>query len=157
VVIIGEGPLKSTLARLAKRLGVAERVQLKGFMPRDQLKIHLRAARLFAFPSVTSAETFGIAQIEAMAAGVPIVNTALDTGVPKVARHGVEAITVPVGDAPALAAAIRRLLDDAALANRLGLAGSVRAQAEYGQERFVASVRRVYLDAYERRVQGALG
>jgi len=156
-VIIGEGPLKSKLAQLARRLGVAERVLLKGFMPRDQLKVHLRAARLFAFPSVTSAETFGIAQIEAMAAGVPIVNTALETGVPKVARHDIEAITVPAGDAPALATAIRQLLDDTVLANRLGVAGSARAQAEYGQERFVASMRKVYLDACARRVQGGLG
>jgi rhamnosyl/mannosyltransferase len=156
-VIIGEGPLKSKLAQLARRLGVAERVLLKGFMPRDQLKVHLRAARLFAFPSVTSAETFGIAQIEAMAAGVPIVNTALETGVPKVARHDIEAITVPPGDAPALATAIRQLLDDTVLANRLGAAGSARAQAEYGQERFVASMRKVYLDACARRVQGGLG
>jgi glycosyltransferase involved in cell wall biosynthesis len=155
-VIIGEGPLKSSLARLAERLRVTGRVLLKGFMPRDQLKIHLRAARLFAFPSVTSAETFGIAQIEAMAAGVPIVNTALETGVPKVARHGVEALTVPPGDAPALASAIRHLLDDGALASRLGLAGSMRAQAEYGQERFVTSMKRVFLDACARRLQGGL-
>jgi rhamnosyl/mannosyltransferase len=147
LVIIGDGPLKSSLGRLAKRLGVKDRVLLKGFMPRDQLKVHLRAARVFAFPSITSAETFGIAQIEAMAAGLPIVNTALPTGVAKVARHGVEAITVAPGDAGALAAAMRQLLDNTLFASRLGRAGALRAHAEYGQEGFVSRMKRVYLDA----------
>jgi glycosyltransferase involved in cell wall biosynthesis len=147
LVIIGDGPMQSALGRLAKRLGVAERVLLKGFLPRDQLKIYLRAARVFAFPSITSAETFGIAQIEAMAAGLPIVNTALPTGVPKVARHGAEAITVPPNDPGALAAAIGQLLDDALLTRRLGQAGLTRARAEYGLDEFVTRMKRVYLEA----------
>jgi glycosyltransferase involved in cell wall biosynthesis len=156
VVIIGEGPLKSTLERLAERLGVADRVFLKGFLPRDQLKIHLRAARVFAFPSATSKETFGIAQIEAMAAGLPIVNTALMTGVPRVARHGLEAITVPPNDPAALAFAIGQLLDDAPLANRLGNAASLRARAEYGQADFISRMRRVYQDARTVRARAAV-
>jgi glycosyltransferase involved in cell wall biosynthesis len=156
LVIIGEGQLKSSLGRLAKRLGVAERVLLKGFMPRDQLKIHLRAARVFAFPSISPAETFGIAQIEAMAAGLPIVNTALPTGVAKVARHGEEAITVPPNDPGALAGAIRQLLGDAALAHRLGQAGSMRARAVYGQDDFVSSMKRVYLEAQAGRRRGVV-
>jgi glycosyltransferase involved in cell wall biosynthesis len=147
VMIIGEGPLKTSLRRFAQRLGVADRVVLTGFMPRDQLKIHLRAARIFVFPSVTSAETFGIAQIEAMAGGLPIVNTALPTGVPKVARHGAEAITVPPNNPTALAAAIRQLLDNTSLARRLGSAGSIRARTEYGQELFVSRMKQVYLAA----------
>jgi glycosyltransferase involved in cell wall biosynthesis len=147
LVIIGEGPLRPTLARLTRRLGVADRIVLKGFIPRDQLKLYLRAARVFAFPSITPAETFGIAQIEAMAAGLPIVNTALPTGVSKVARDGIEAITVPPNDPGALAAAIQKLLDDTILAQRLGRAGSKRARAEYDQERFVSRMKRVYFEA----------
>ena len=156
LVIIGEGPLKAPLTRLARRLGVADRLLLKGFLPRDQLKVHLRAARVFAFPSITSAETFGIAQIEAMAAGLPIVNTALPTGVPKVARHGMEAITVPPNDPGALAAAIRRLLDDILLASWLGQAGAVRARAEYGRDGFVSNMKRVYLETAAGRACAAL-
>jgi rhamnosyl/mannosyltransferase len=156
LVIIGEGPLRSSLGRLAKQLGVTDRVLLKGFMPRDQLKVHLRAARVFAFPSITPAETFGIAQIEAMAAGLPIVNTALPTGVPKVARHGIEAITVAPSDPAALAAAIRQLLDNALFAGRLGRAGALRAHAEYGEEGFVSRMKRVYLDALARRSRRAI-
>jgi len=147
LMIVGEGPLKGKLGRLTKQLGVAGRVFLRGFMPRDELKVHLRAARVFAFPSTTPAETFGIAQIEAMAAGLPIVNTALSTGVPKVARHGVEAITVVPSDPAALAFAIRQLLSDSLLAKRLGQAGSMRARAEYGQDSFVSRTKHAYLKA----------
>jgi rhamnosyl/mannosyltransferase len=151
LVIIGEGPLRPTLARLTKQLGVTDRVFLKGFMPRDQLKLYLHAARVFAFPSITPAETFGIAQIEAMAAGLPVINTKLPTGVPKVARHGIEAISVAPNDPAALAAAVKRLLDDTVLARSLGRAGSMRARAEYDQKRFVSRIKELYFEAQARR------
>jgi len=153
LVVIGEGPLRSALWKEAERMQLTQRILLKGFVPRDQLKIYLRAARVFAFPSVTPAETFGIAQIEAMAASLPIVNTALPTGVPKVARHGMEALTVPPNDPRALACAMGRLLDDAELARRLGQAGLMRARAEYDQEQFVSRMKCVYLEAQVARSQ----
>lgn len=130
-----------------------QQVLLKGFMPRDQLKIHLRAARVFAFPSISSAETFGIAQIEALAAGLPIVNTALPTGVPRVARHGVEAITVPPSDVPALAAAIRQLCEEDSLAARFGHAASARAREKYGLNDFVSKMTQVYRTAQALRLR----
>jgi rhamnosyl/mannosyltransferase len=150
LVIIGEGPLRSALRQQAEDMRLTHRILLKGLMPRDQLKIYLRAARVFAFPSVTTAETFGIAQIEAMAAGLPVVNTSLPTGVPKVARHGIEALTVPPNDPRALACAMGRLLDDVELAHRLGQAGSRRARAEYDQEQFVSRMKCIYLEARAR-------
>ena len=61
-----------------------------------------------------------------MVAGLPVVNTALPTAVPRVARHGTEALTVPPGDAVALADALRRVLDDPGLAAALGAAGRAR-------------------------------
>jgi rhamnosyl/mannosyltransferase len=155
LMIIGEGPLNSELERLAKALGVADRLHLRGLLTRDQLKVHLRAARVFAFPSITAQETFGIAQIEAMAAGLPVVNTALATGVPHVARHGIEAITVPPNEPEALASAIGQLLDDPALARRLGHCASVRARTEYGWPDFVSRVRQVYCEALSNRAQAA--
>jgi rhamnosyl/mannosyltransferase len=156
VMIVGEGPLKSKLEQLAKRMGVADRLFLKGLMTRDQLKVLLHAARVFAFPSIASQETFGIAQIEAMAVGLPIVNTALATGVPNVARHGIEAITVPPNEPAALASAIRQLLDDGILARRLGHAAWQRARAEYGWAEFASRMRIVYCKALENRARAAV-
>ena len=73
--IVGEGPLLPELQQLATELGVADRVQFAGRLPRSEIKQLFHSAQVFAFPSVTEAEAFGIVQIEAMATGLPIVNT----------------------------------------------------------------------------------
>jgi rhamnosyl/mannosyltransferase len=108
------------------------------------MKVHLHAARLYAFPSVGAAEAFGIVQLEAMAVGLPIVNTNLPTVVPHVARHGLEALTVPPNDPAALAAAISQLLADRELSQRFGAAGRRRAMTDYDLENFVRRVEEVY-------------
>ncbi len=151
VVIVGEGPLRHDLLRLAQQRGVAERLILAGMLSRDGLKVHLHAAQLYAFPSISAAEAFGIVQLEAMAAGLPIVNTNLPTGVPHVARHGLEALTVPASDPAALAAAVAQLLDDRTLAQRLGAAGRRRATTEYDLQNFVERIE----DVYEQAVRAA--
>jgi len=147
LVIIGDGPLGNALRETARRRGVDDRVVLTGPVPADELKVYLHAAGVFAFPSVSCAETFGISQIEAMAVGLPIVNTALATGVPSVARHGTEALTVPPRDPDELAASLSRLLDDPDLARRLGNAGRLRARNEYAEASFINRVEQLYADA----------
>jgi glycosyltransferase involved in cell wall biosynthesis len=143
-IIVGAGPLSNNLLRTARHFGVSERLTLAGALSRDDLKVHLHAARVCAVPSVSAAEAFGIVQLEAMAAGLPVVNTNLPTGVPHVARHGIEALTVPPDHPAALAAAISQLLADPELAQRLGSAGRARVSAEYRAEIFVKRIEEVY-------------
>jgi glycosyltransferase involved in cell wall biosynthesis len=150
-IIVGAGPQARPLRRLAKQLDLADRIIFAGNIPRARLKLLLHAAQVFAFPSTTSAETFGIAQLEAMAVGVPIVNTALPTGVSSVARHECEALTVPPNDPSALAAAIRRLLDDRELARQLSMAGRRRVREEFDQETFITRVLALYEEVHARR------
>jgi len=128
LLIAGAGPLGGELERLARDAGVAEKVTLLGAVP--DLRPYYHAADVFALPSVARSEAFGIVQMEAMACGVPVVNTALDTGVPFVSPDGVTGITVSPGDAEALAAALNRLLDDPALRARMGAAGRARVAGE---------------------------
>lgn len=149
--IIGEGPLLPEMQQLATELGVADRVHFAGRLPRGEIKQLFHAAQVFAFPSVTEAEAFGIVQVEAMAAGLPIVNTDLATTVPLVARHDLEALTVAPGDAKALAVALNRILDEPALAQRLGAAGQARARGEFDQSMFRARMAAVYADALRTR------
>ncbi len=146
-VVVGDGAQSSRLRRLIERRGMANRVLLFGSVSRERLQILLHAARVFAFPSVTAAETFGIAQLEAMAAALPVVNTALPSGVPTVARDGIEALTVPPGDPEKLAEAIGRLLDEPQLAASLGNAARQRAVAEFGQHEFVERVHAIYTNS----------
>jgi rhamnosyl/mannosyltransferase len=151
--IVGEGPLLAELQQLAADRGVAERVHFAGRLPRDEIRRLFHAANVFAFPSVTEAEAFGIVQVEAMTAGLPIVNTNLPTTVPLVARHEREALTVAPGDAHALAVSLNRILDDPALASRLGAAGQARALGEYDQSVFRARMADVYAEALQARQQ----
>jgi glycosyltransferase involved in cell wall biosynthesis len=149
--IIGEGPLLADLQQLTTDLGVSGRVRFAGRLPRDEIKRLFHSAQVFAFPSVTEAEAFGIAQIEAMAAGLPIVNTQLATTVPLVARHDQEALTVTPNDPQALSRALNRLLDEPALAERLGAAGRQRAMSEFDQSLFRARMAAICEDALRTR------
>jgi glycosyltransferase involved in cell wall biosynthesis len=142
--IIGEGPLLLELQQLATKLGVSDRIHFAGRQTRSEIKQIFDSAQVFAFPSVTVAEAFGIAQVEAMAAGLPIVNTDLATTVPLVARHGLEALTVPPNDPQALSQALNRILDEPELAKKLGAAGRARALDEFDQAVFRARMTETY-------------
>lgn len=149
--IVGEGPLLSELQQLAAENGVADRVRFAGRIERGEIRQLFHAADVFAFPSVTEAEAFGIVQVEAMAAGLPVVNTSLATTVPLVARHDREALTVTPGDPHALAQALNRILGDPELARRLGAAGQERAFQEFDQSAFHKRMATVYADAVQAR------
>jgi len=147
VWIIGEGVERPRLEQLIQELGLGDRVRLLGSV-NDCERIKLMClSDVFVMPSVTNAETFGLAQLEAMAAGRPVVNTALDTAVPRVARHGMEAITVPPGDAEKLGEAIDTLIRDPERRRRMGLAARTRALSRYSATAFKQGMETVYRDA----------
>jgi rhamnosyl/mannosyltransferase len=151
LIIIGDGADRERLQDLAKANGVADRVTFKGFLSRDEIKLHFHAAKVFALASISSAEAFGIVQIEAMACGVPVVNTRLPTAVPNIARHGIEGLTVTPGDAGQLADALNQLLCDMAKAAAMGAAARKRCEAEYSRAVFLSRVRKVYMEALDKR------
>ena len=148
LLIAGDGPLREPLLQLARDEGVAERVTLLGRVP--DLRPYYRAADVFAFPSVARSEAFGIVQMEAMAYGVPVVNTALDTGVPFVSPHDLSGLTVPPADADALAGAITRILADPDLRARLGAGGRHRVTTELS----ASTMARRTLDLYREVLGG---
>jgi ABC-type polysaccharide/polyol phosphate export permease/glycosyltransferase involved in cell wall biosynthesis len=147
VWIIGEGVERARLEQLIRELGLGERVKLLGSV-NDCERIKLMClSDVFVMPSVTNAETFGLVQLEAMAAGRPVVNTALDTAVPRVARHGMEAITVPPGDPEKLAEAIDALISDPERRRRIGLSARTRAVSRYSATTFKHGMETVYRSA----------
>ena len=150
LVVIGEGPLLQHLQQEALNLRVDSKVTFAGRLTQAEIKAYLHAARVFALPSNSAAEAFGIVQIEAMASGKAIVNTNLPTAVPRVARNGREALTVAVSDVLELRQALDRLLRDEALAARLGLAGRERAFREYSETLFRQRNFKLYNDVVGR-------
>jgi glycosyltransferase involved in cell wall biosynthesis len=149
LVVIGTGKQQKYLEGIAADLGAKTKVSFTGYLSHGDVKVHLHAARVFAFPSITKAETFGIAQLEAMATGLPVVNTSIPTAVPRIARDGIEALTVPPHDVAALSAAISRLLNDEGLAGRLGAAGRERARDVFDQRQFLTRLNRIYREVHE--------
>jgi len=147
VWIVGEGRERAHLEELIRELGLGDRVRLLGSVSDAELARLMRIADVFVMPSVTNAETFGLVQLEAMAAGRPIVNTALDTAVPRVARNGLEAITVPPRDPQSLAQAINTLIADPERRRRMGELARQRAATHYCNATFRAGIEKVYRHA----------
>lgn len=132
--LAGEGPLRSQWQLLARELGIADRVAFAGEVPREELRALYRAADVFVLPSISSQETFGYVQLEAMASGTPLVSTRLPTGVPWVNQDGVTGVTVAPGDPRALAAALNQVLGNPGLRARMGAAAAARVQSEFSLE-----------------------
>ncbi len=133
VWLVGSGPLEAPLRAQASACGMGERVRFWGAVGDSQIPALLHACDLFVLPSITPNEAFGLAQVEAMACGKPVVSCALASGVPYVNQDGVTGVIVPPADAPALAAALRKLLHDRAWRENLGEAGRLRAAREFGE------------------------
>jgi rhamnosyl/mannosyltransferase len=131
LLIAGDGPLRARLQAEATRSGVAARVTFLGNVTRAALLDYYQAADVFALPSVARSEAFGIVQLEAMASGVPVVNTRLPSGVPFVSVDGETGITVEPAAPTAFGAAINRLLDTPELRARYGAAARRRVSEHF--------------------------
>jgi rhamnosyl/mannosyltransferase len=134
LLIVGDGPLRGELEALARDLGLADRVIFLGEIQNEDVVPYYHASDIFALASVARSEAFGIVQLEAMACGIPVVNTDLDSGVPYVSLDGQTGITVSHGDGSTLAAALNTLLNDADLRARYGAAGRERVNSEFTRE-----------------------
>jgi len=142
LLLIGSGPLQKELETTIEKLGIADKAHLLGHV--KDTAPYYKAAQMLVLSSVSRAESFGLVQLEAMAAGIPVVNTEIDSGVPEVSPNGVTGITVPPRDPEALAHAVRVLLDDEETRAKYGQAACVRAREEYTALRMTESTLRVY-------------
>lgn len=143
LLIVGDGPLEPALRQRAIALGIKDRVVFAGRVSDEDLPAYYQASDVFVLPSIALTEAFGVVQIEAMAAGLPVVSTNLPTGVPWVNQDGVSGLVVPPGDASALADAVGRLLANAELRGRLGRNASARAGDLFSLDRMIAAFKDV--------------
>lgn len=124
LLIAGDGPSRQALEGEIARLGLGDRVILLGSVGRDALPGLYAGAATVVLAS--RREAFGLAALEAMAAGAPLVATTVG-GIPEFAADGENALLVPPDDPEALAIALRRVLDDSELAGRLRRNARARA------------------------------
>ena len=139
-VIVGGYEKEPDLARLrerAARFGISDRVTFTGLVPPSAVAAYLRAARMLVLPNPASAIstrfTSPLKLFEYMAAGRPIVASDLPS-IREVLRHEENALLVEPGNPTALAAGVRRLLEDRALADRLARAAMTDVQ-DYSWDR----------------------
>lgn len=132
-LIVGDGDLRPGYEAHARQLGVADRVIWAGSVSEEELAAHHRLGDVFAFPSVDRSEAFGIAALEALACGVPVVASDLP-GVRTIVREGLTGLLVPAGSASALALALARLLGDEPLRRAMGRDARAMAEAEYSYD-----------------------
>ena len=138
--IAGDGPLT---ARLKAAHGPDPRIVWLGRISESDKLARLRGASVFCAPSLHG-ESFGVVLAEAMAAGTPVVASALP-GYRNVATDGVDAVLVPPGDPDLLAAALSRVITDGDLSSRLATAGAARAD-ELAMSRLAEAYTAIYED-----------
>jgi glycosyltransferase involved in cell wall biosynthesis len=140
LLFVGDGPERRRVERLARRLGVAGRVHVTGFVPHDAIPGVLATADLLVLPSIY--EEFGTVLVEALHARLPVVASRVG-GIPDIIEDGVNGLLVEPGDPSALAAAIDTVLGDRALAARFS-AGAGRRAAAYRLDRVGAEMETLY-------------
>ncbi|GGM75309.1 glycosyl transferase [Lentzea pudingi] len=145
LVIVGDkaqaNPVAAQLRKLARTLGSLDRVVFAGVVPQVKMPALLRSADVVV--CMPRSEPFGLAALEAMACGVPVIATAVGA-LTDVITHNVSGLHVPPNDARALARLLRLLLADDTKRQELGVAARDRVAARYSRERLANEAVAVY-------------
>ena len=144
LIMVGDGPDRPRAQERAKALGVGDRVVFLG--KHDSVEELLPCADLFLLPS--GSESFGLAALEAMASGAPVVAASIG-GVPELLPHAEAGYLYPVGDVEDMSDGALQILSDPALQKRFGEAGRAIAMERFSAERVVPA----YEACYERVVE----
>ncbi|QOL50956.1 TIGR03088 family PEP-CTERM/XrtA system glycosyltransferase [Massilia litorea] len=139
LAIVGDGPLRARLEQKAQDAGVADLVWFAG--ARNDIPELMRSFDLFALSSI--AEGTPVTLLEAMACGVPVVATAVG-GIPEVVQDGVNGALVPASNAPALAEALGRYVDDRARVAGHGVAAREKIERHYSVAAMVGAYTALY-------------
>jgi colanic acid/amylovoran biosynthesis glycosyltransferase len=149
LILAGDGPLKADLEKLAAELGITEKVRFTGFLTQPKLIKKVQASHLFVHPSRmgTDGNREGIPNslLEAMASGLPVIATR-HGGIPEAVTHEENGLLVDENDPDALASAMLRVIEDEALAQRLGAGARRVIEQDFDRERNISLLETAYLD-----------
>jgi len=151
LLIAGDGRSREVLSKQISSLGLDGRVKLLGRADAAQIQSLNRGALFFAMPS-SFREAQGIVFLEAMAAGRAVIGTNI-AGVPEVISHGDNGLLVENHDLKGLSDALRTLLDDRGLREKMGQRGFVRASGEYKISRIAERYLEIYKSVQKRQPQ----
>ena len=140
LLMVGEGPERSSAQALARRLGLAGPRALPGHAGRASRRSSA-LADVFLLPS--ELESFGLSALEAMACGVPVVGSDAG-GLPEVVKHAETGFLLPVGDVEGMAARTIEILKDDERRREMGEAARRRVESLFGADRIVSQYERFY-------------
>ena len=142
LIFVGDGPMRTELHRLAIRLGVNQNIKFVGRISEFEKAMYYKASDLFVLPSTMNTESFGIVNLEAMAAGLPIVASRIG-GIPDVVKDWENGILVPPCDSKSLANAIVYLLKDDDLRKKMSINSNERVN-NYSWTKIAEVTQKVY-------------
>jgi glycosyltransferase involved in cell wall biosynthesis len=143
-LVAGDGPLRQEFLNALGRIGLRDRTDFLGYVPRAEMEQAFEAAWVQAIPSLWD-EPFGNVATEALMRGTAVVNSA-SGGLAEIVENGRSGFHVPPNDAGALAEALARLITDRELAEAMGQAGRARALTHFSERTCVDA----FLALYER-------
>jgi colanic acid/amylovoran biosynthesis glycosyltransferase len=149
-LICGDGSLREKIAEVVAQLGLSENVEVPGWLTQEQLIAEYRRAHLFLHPSektkADDQEGIPNSMLEAMATGLPVVAT-LHGGIPEAVTNEHDGLLVSEHSPEELAAAIMRMMSDAALLSRCSENAAASLRAKFGSETQIAAMENVYSEA----------
>lgn len=144
LTVIGGGPLKEDLVEQCESLGISGKVEFAGRVKDEELPKYFEKADVFVLPSTERSEAFALVQLEAMAYGIPVINTWLKSGVPEVSLDKKTGLTVKPEDAAELAEAMQWMADHPDERARLGFNARKRLEEEFTEEKMISRLLETY-------------
>ncbi|MEK5211944.1 N-acetyl-alpha-D-glucosaminyl L-malate synthase BshA [Bacillus sp. FSL R5-0603] len=144
LLLVGDGPEKSTACELIRKYGLEDQVLMLGNQDRVEELYSISDLKLL----LSEKESFGLVLLEAMACGVPCIGTNIG-GIPEVIKNNVSGFLVDVGDVAAATARAMSILEDEQLSNRFTKAAIEMLENEFSSEKIVSQYEQIYADLAE--------
>lgn len=141
LIIIGEGPEKVRLEKLAKRLGIINSVIFTGFQPNENIHVYYDAADIFVLPS--REESFGMVLLEAMAHGLPLIG-ADNGGMKDIIRQELNGLLFKTGDVDSLTSSLIYLINKEEDRIKMGEEGKKLVWLKYNSEKIYSNLYNIY-------------
>ncbi|XVY15991.1 N-acetyl-alpha-D-glucosaminyl L-malate synthase BshA [Bacillus subtilis] len=144
LLLVGDGPEKSTACELIRKYGLEDQVLMLGNQDRVEELYSISDLKLL----LSEKESFGLVLLEAMACGVPCIGTNIG-GIPEVIKNNVSGFLVDVGDVGATTARAMSILEDEQLSNRFTKAAIEMLENEFSSKKIVSQYEQIYADLAE--------
>lgn len=149
--IYGEGSQREELQDLIKQCGMTQKITLCGFVENSKLPSVINGFDIFCCNSVMDSESFGVAAVEAMACGIPVIASDAD-GFKEVIEDGITGILVPKGDIDAIAESMYKLMHNDKLRKQMGQAGVQHVKKLYDWDNNVNNMEEIYYKMIEKKL-----